>query len=191
MKKQNNYSLTKFASAIFDSGILNDMQFHPKSIELARLCLIEGKTLDECADQMEIMHSSANGHFQKFMKTLPVLAKKLSEDRKKQLAELEIKNFYVASLKGILHRGNSFMNLVDQLKELEKHPEKMKKYAVKLVDVPDISVRLLNALREQKIYTVGDVFTYRKSDFDKFRRFGKNSIKELEGILTEMGIAWE
>jgi len=191
MKEKNHYSLTKFASAIFESGILNDMQLHPKAIELARLCLIEGKTLQECSAQMEIMDSTANGQFQKFMKTLPELAKKLNADRKKHLAELELKNYYVASLKGILHRGNSFMKLVDQLKELEKHPDKMKQYSIKLVDVPDISVRLLNALRAEKIYTIGEIFNYRKTDFLKFRCFGKNSIRELEGILTEMGILWE
>lgn len=190
MKKEPNTYLLQFASGIFQSGVLSDMGFPPETVEIARLRVVEGKSLLEISESMHIMYSSVNGRFHQFMKKLPEAIRKMNSDRKKQLAELEIKNYYVASLKGIIQRGSSFMKFVDQLQELEKHPDKMKQFAVKMVDVPDISVRLLNALHSKGIYTLGDVLNHRKNDFRLYRDFGKKSIYELQNIMDKLNITW-
>lgn len=151
-----------------------------------RECL--AKKLDEMFEKEFLKRVSLGS---KYIEKLEAELKKTKQGRDKLYSELELKNYYIATVKGLLLRGNSFLTLVDQLKELEKHPAKMKMYSMRMVDIPNISVRMLNALKCHDIYTIGDIFNHKKDDFIKFKNFGFKSLRELEEILNKMGLIWE
>jgi DNA-directed RNA polymerase subunit alpha len=39
-----------------------------------------------------------------------------------------------------------------------------------------------------EIYTLGDILRHKKSDFFRYRNFGKKSLTELEEVLAEYGL---
>ena len=51
-----------------------------------------------------------------------------------------------------------------------------------------ISGRLKNSLIYNDVETLGDVISYTKRDYLKFRNLGKNSLFELESFLNEHGL---
>ncbi len=59
----------------------------------------------------------------------------------------------------------------------------------KLVDM-DLSVRALNCLKAADVETLGDLVSYAKSDFLKFRNFGKKSLTELEDLVDNKGLTF-
>lgn len=50
----------------------------------------------------------------------------------------------------------------------------------KIDDVFDFSVRVLNALKSEGIYTVKDILRTTKADLHQFRNLGKKSIREID-----------
>lgn len=59
----------------------------------------------------------------------------------------------------------------------------------KLVDM-DLSVRALNCLKAADIETLGDLVSFNKNDFLKFRNFGKKSLTELEDLIEAKGLSF-
>ena len=59
----------------------------------------------------------------------------------------------------------------------------------KLVDM-DLSVRALNCLKSAEVETLGDLVRYNKTDFLKFRNFGKKSLTELDDLLSELKLSF-
>ncbi len=61
-----------------------------------------------------------------------------------------------------------------------------------VLDVPiemlDISVRLYNVLKTNKIHYLGEIVENNKLDLRKKRDFREKSIKELEGMLESIGL---
>ncbi len=59
----------------------------------------------------------------------------------------------------------------------------------KLIDM-DLSVRALNCLKAAEVDTLGDLVSYNKNDFMKFRNFGKKSLTELEELVVLKGLSF-
>ena len=59
----------------------------------------------------------------------------------------------------------------------------------RLIDM-DLSVRALNCLKAAEVDTLGDLVSFNKADFMKFRNFGKKSLTELEELVLIKGLSF-
>ena len=57
----------------------------------------------------------------------------------------------------------------------------------RIVDL-NLTVRCLTCLKSQDIETLGDAVQYNKTDFLKFRNFGKKSLTELDDLFDSLGL---
>lgn len=69
--------------------------------------------------------------------------------------------------------------------KVPKHP----KLLIKLIDC-DLSVRALNCLKSADIETLEELISYDKTQFFKFRNFGKKSLTEIEEFLSSKGLSF-
>ena len=58
----------------------------------------------------------------------------------------------------------------------------------KSVDELELSVRSRNCLRAAKIKTIGDLVAKTETEMLKYRNFGRKSLKEIQDVLSEMGL---
>jgi len=74
--------------------------------------------------------------------------------------------------------------------EEEEDKEKLRIRALleKSVEEMELSVRSANCLRAAEIKTIGDLVQKPESAMLKYRNFGRKSLKEINDILTEMGL---
>lgn len=56
------------------------------------------------------------------------------------------------------------------------------------IDNFDISVRVINCMRNVDIITIRDLIQYKREDFLKFRNFGKVSLAELDNLIKSLGL---
>ena len=79
----------------------------------------------------------------------------------------------------------------DEIAETETYDEESlhmrQLLKTKLIDM-DLSVRALNCLKAAEVDTLGDLVSFNKSDFMKFRNFGKKSLTELEELVIAKGL---
>ena len=54
----------------------------------------------------------------------------------------------------------------------------------------NLSVRALNCLKAADVETLGDLVQYNKTDFLKFRNFGKKSLSELDDLLESLNLTF-
>jgi len=60
----------------------------------------------------------------------------------------------------------------------------------KSVEELELSVRSSNCLRAAEIRTIGDLVQKTESEMLKYRNFGRKSLKEIQDLLAEMGLAF-
>jgi DNA-directed RNA polymerase subunit alpha len=60
----------------------------------------------------------------------------------------------------------------------------------KSVEELELSVRSSNCLRAAEIRTIGDLVQKSESEMLKYRNFGRKSLKEIQDLLAEMGLAF-
>lgn len=68
--------------------------------------------------------------------------------------------------------------------------EKMKQLLRTKVDELELSVRSANCLRAANIVTLGDLVKNQEVDMLKYKNFGRKSLNEIMGILTNMGLTF-
>ncbi len=80
-----------------------------------------------------------------------------------------------------------------KVKNTEMTPEEFKQINIKCLATPlrhmDLSVRSYNCLIQVAgMKTLGDLIQYSKRDLLKYKNFGKNSLTEIEQLLTQYGL---
>jgi DNA-directed RNA polymerase subunit alpha len=66
--------------------------------------------------------------------------------------------------------------------------QKVRTLLEKSVEELELSVRSSNCLRAAEIRTLGDLVQKSEPEMLKFRNFGRKSLKEIQDILSEMGL---
>ncbi len=56
------------------------------------------------------------------------------------------------------------------------------------VEELELSVRSSNCLRQADIKTIGDLVVKSEPEMLKYRNFGRKSLKEIQDVLTDMGL---
>ena len=56
------------------------------------------------------------------------------------------------------------------------------------VEELELSVRSSNCLRQADIKTIGDLVQKSEAEMLKYRNFGRKSLKEIQDVLTDMGL---
>ena len=69
-------------------------------------------------------------------------------------------------------------------KILELYNTSIEEYSLRL------SIRSINCLKAAGIQTIGDLIKYRKTELLTLRNFGKNSLKELDELLDNLGLSF-
>lgn len=69
-------------------------------------------------------------------------------------------------------------------KILELYNTSIEEYSLRL------SIRSINCLKAAGIQTIGDLIKYRKTELLSLRNFGKNSLKELDELLDNLGLSF-
>lgn len=86
-----------------------------------------------------------------------------------------------------------FTNFREEFEETEprvdEEEEKRHEYLAMNVDELELSVRSSNCLKNANIRTVSELVQKTETDLLKTRNFGKKSLNEIKGILSEMNLA--
>jgi DNA-directed RNA polymerase subunit alpha len=72
--------------------------------------------------------------------------------------------------------------------EVDEEKQRIRKLLEKSVDELELSVRSSNCLRAAEIKNLGDLVQKSEVEMLKFRNFGRKSLKEIQDILSEMGL---
>lgn len=75
-----------------------------------------------------------------------------------------------------------------QEEEVDEEIETLRELLSRSVEELELSVRSGNCLRRANIKTLGDLVARTESEMLKYRNFGKQSLKEINEILTGMGL---
>ena len=74
--------------------------------------------------------------------------------------------------------------------EVDEEIMRVRRLLDKSVEELELSVRSSNCLRAAEIKTIGDLVQKSEPEMLKFRNFGRKSLKEIQDILGEMGLAF-
>src|SRR5436309_1204 len=74
--------------------------------------------------------------------------------------------------------------------EVDEEVMRIRQTLDKSVEELELSVRSSNCLRAAEIKTISDLVRKREAEMLKFRNFGRKSLKEIQDILGEMGLAF-
>ncbi|HYM81541.1 MAG TPA: DNA-directed RNA polymerase subunit alpha [Candidatus Limnocylindria bacterium] len=74
--------------------------------------------------------------------------------------------------------------------EVNEEVLRVRRLLEKSVDELELSVRSSNCLRAAEIRTIGDLVQKTEPEMLKYRNFGRKSLKEIQDILSEMGLAF-
>ena len=74
--------------------------------------------------------------------------------------------------------------------EVDEEVMRVRKLLDKSVDELELSVRSSNCLRAAEIKTIADLVQKSEPEMLKYRNFGRKSLKEIQDILGEMGLAF-
>jgi DNA-directed RNA polymerase subunit alpha len=74
--------------------------------------------------------------------------------------------------------------------EVNEEVLRVRKLLEKSVDELELSVRSSNCLRAAEIRSIGDLVQKTEPEMLKYRNFGRKSLKEIQDILGEMGLAF-
>ena len=74
--------------------------------------------------------------------------------------------------------------------EVDEEIMRVRRLLDKSVEELELSVRSSNCLRATEIKTIGDLVQKSEPEMLKFRNFGRKSLKEIQDILGEMGLAF-
>jgi DNA-directed RNA polymerase subunit alpha len=73
---------------------------------------------------------------------------------------------------------------------VDEELDKVRRLLDKSVEELELSVRSSNCLRAAEIKSIGDLVQKSEAEMLKFRNFGRKSLKEIQDILGEMGLAF-
>jgi DNA-directed RNA polymerase subunit alpha len=71
---------------------------------------------------------------------------------------------------------------------VDEETVKLREKLERSVDELELSVRSSNCLRQAEIRTIGDLVQKTEAEMLKYRNFGRKSLKEIEDVLTQMGL---
>ena len=74
--------------------------------------------------------------------------------------------------------------------EIDEEKGRLRALLNKSVDELELSVRSSNCLRAAKVRSIGDLVQKSEQEMLKQRNFGRKSLKEIEDILNDMGLAF-
>ncbi|HET7226462.1 MAG TPA: DNA-directed RNA polymerase subunit alpha [Candidatus Eisenbacteria bacterium] len=80
--------------------------------------------------------------------------------------------------------------VLDEETEADPEVEAKRRLLDKSVEELELSVRSSNCLRAAEIKTIGDLVQKSEQEMLKYRNFGRKSLKEIQDILGEMGLAF-
>jgi DNA-directed RNA polymerase subunit alpha len=72
--------------------------------------------------------------------------------------------------------------------EVDEERQRVRRLLDKSVEELELSVRSSNCLRAAEIKTIGDLVLKSEPEMLKYRNFGRKSLKEIQDILSEMGL---
>ncbi len=82
----------------------------------------------------------------------------------------------------------------EEVEEIESNEDegsmRLKKLLDKSVEELELSVRSSNCLRAANINTLAELVTKSESEMLKYRNFGRKSLKEIQDVLSEMGLSF-
>jgi DNA-directed RNA polymerase subunit alpha len=76
----------------------------------------------------------------------------------------------------------------EQPEEVDEETLRIRQLLQMRVDELELSVRSSNCLRAANIVTLEDLVRRTESEMLKYRNFGRKSLTELNGILSELGL---
>ncbi|MGH7727041.1 MAG: DNA-directed RNA polymerase subunit alpha [Candidatus Eiseniibacteriota bacterium] len=88
---------------------------------------------------------------------------------------------------------NLFVDFEEPIEEeeveiVDEEKAKMREKLDRTVEELELSVRSSNCLRQADIKTLGDLVQKTEAEMLKYRNFGRKSLKEIQDVLTDMGL---
>jgi DNA-directed RNA polymerase subunit alpha len=76
----------------------------------------------------------------------------------------------------------------EEVEIVDEEKMKMRDKLERSVEELELSVRSSNCLRQADIKTIGDLVVKSEAEMLKYRNFGRKSLKEIQDVLTDMGL---
>jgi DNA-directed RNA polymerase subunit alpha len=76
----------------------------------------------------------------------------------------------------------------EEVEIVDEEKMKMREKLDRSVEELELSVRSSNCLRQADIKTIGDLVQKSEPEMLKYRNFGRKSLKEIQDVLTDMGL---
>lgn len=158
---------------------------YPKPIELTiiKAAFIDKQSYKQIADDLGRSEYTASDIVSKAERRILRYINKLktTEQLDKKISEQEA---YLLSLKYLVKEVES------ETKEISSKFKDVKILSRKITDC-DFSVRALNTLKVHDVETVGDLVSFNKNDFLKFRDLGKKTHREIVEFVHGLGLKFK
>ena len=149
---------------------------------ITNMCL-SYKNFKDVAEHFNLSSTRVSEIFHRTIKIISRIAFEMKDDYEKNYVSLQEQNELLKK---------QIYELQFQLQESKKGSINIEENTIinlhtEIYDL-DISVRLFNILKINKLIKLGDIIKLTKKDFLRFRNFGGNSLLELEELLDTYGL---
>jgi hypothetical protein len=166
--------------------------FGERRMKIFSMRLIGNRPYDEIALEVGLCRERTRQIFESSLDSIASYVKNFmsrSRIEKEKIARLQLE---VTRLNMIVKRYNLIIdhkNIADSISENPFNNSKVKFLSKKMIEF-DFSVRTINCLAQNDIYTVYDLCQYSIKEVSKMRNFGKKTILEIEQQFSSKGFNW-
>lgn len=157
--------------------------FDPRYADVV-LAVLNGKPYSEIAERMKLKEPSIAAIWRKALRKFEYTMNRIDVLEK----EVERLNKEVENRESIILELNSKLEGHETTEQAEY--KRMRNLLATDVWDLDLSMRVLNTLRNAEIKTLGDLVKLHRPDLLHFRNFGKKSLNELDEIMENNGLSW-
>lgn len=157
--------------------------FDPRYADVV-LAVLNGKPFSEIAERMKLKEPSIAAIWRKALRKFEYTMNRIDVLEK----EVERLNKEVENRESIILELNSKLDGQETPEQIEY--KRMRNLLATDVWDLDLSMRVLNTLRNAEINTLGDLVKLHRPDLLHFRNFGKKSLTELDELLENNGLSW-
>lgn len=157
--------------------------FDPRYADVV-LAVLNGKPYSEIAERMKLKEPSIAAIWRKALRKFEYTMNRI-DMLEQEVARL---NKEVENRESIILELNSKLEGQETTEQAEY--KRMRNLLATDMWEFDLSMRVLNTLRNAEINTLGDLVKLHRPDLLHFRNFGKKSLNELDELMENNGLSW-
>lgn len=159
----------------------NKSYFNENDRIIIKLHWLESKSFNQIAKHLDVTTPYIRQRYQRIIRLMKI-------NIRRSIKRLEYLSNVEKELENLKKENEALLKRFNSFSEEEKKIINLDYLKMRIYDF-DLSTRTINALKCTDIDNVADLLTFKKSDFFKFKNFGKRSFIEIEDkILKPLGL---